>query len=199
LKGARKSRTEWEIMSNEDKVLKEVYSSFEQRLSFDDFQSKLNSLTIDKWNFVRATLLYQQYLKCKECNPNVGMVLLCSCADALQLVAEDRLSKANFMEFYLRYCPAYLRTHSPIDYYKDGKLPRATAPFEKALHFIYKQFRCLYVHKGIGHLETAPLEDTAWHTLLDRIKGEKDVYAVDLPIISEWFGQITFESLFAML
>jgi hypothetical protein len=57
------------MVSNEDTVLKEVYSSFKQRVSFDDFQSKLNSLTIDKWNFVRATLLYQQSLKCKECNP----------------------------------------------------------------------------------------------------------------------------------
>lgn len=177
--------------------MKEVYSSFKEKFSFEDFQSKLNSLAIDKWSFVRATLLYQQSLKCKACNPNVGMALLCSCADTLQLVAEDK-SRANFMEFYQKYCPASYQT-PPIKYYKDGKLPQTTAPFEKALHFIYKRFRCLYVHEGIGHLGAVPKDAITWHTLFDGIKGEKDIYAVDLLKISEWFSQITLESLFAML
>jgi hypothetical protein len=43
------------VLSNEDTTLKEIYSSFKERLSFDDFQSNLNSLTIeDKWNFVQS-------------------------------------------------------------------------------------------------------------------------------------------------
>jgi hypothetical protein len=182
-------------MSNEDTVLKEVYSSFKQRLSFDDFQTKINSLIyIDKWNFVRATLLYQQSLKCRWCNPNITMVLLCSCADAIQL--KETFYK-RFMEFYKMYCPSRFRD-SPIEYMPNGKPPLKTAPFEKALHFICKQFRNMYVHEGIGHLEISP-EHIVTHTFYDKIKGENDIYKVDMLKVVEWFGKITFESLFAML
>ena len=52
-------------MSDEEKVLKEVYSSFEGRLSFDEFRNKFNSLPNDKWNFARAVSLFQQYLNAK--------------------------------------------------------------------------------------------------------------------------------------
>lgn len=163
--------------------------------SFDDFQSKINSsTTIDKWNFVRATLLYQQSLKCRECDPNTAMVLLCSCAEAMQL---EESSYKRFMEFYARYCPSRFR-NSPIEYMPNGKPPLKTAPFEKALRFIYKQFRNMYVHEGIGHLETVP-EGIPWQPFYDRIKDEDDVYEVDKVKIVEWFGKITFESLFAML
>jgi len=185
-------------LSNEDTVLKEVYSSFKQRLSFDDFQSKINSLTIDKWNFVRATLLYQQSLKCTECNPNIGMVLLCSCVDALQLVGGENKSKANFMSFYKKYCPKSLRV-PPMEYYHNGKTPAVTAPFEKTLTFIYKRFRCLYVHEGIGHLDFLP-EMPMEHTLFDKISAEDpDIYSIDMLKIVGWFEEITLESLFAML
>jgi hypothetical protein len=189
-------------LSNEDKILEEVYSSFKERLPFEDFRNRLNSLKIDKWNFVRAILLHQQSVKCTTCNPNVGMVLLCSCADALQLVGEER-SKANFMKFYLDYCPQSLRT-PPIEYYPEGKPqpPPITAPFEKALHYIYKKFRCLYVHKGIGRLDIVP--ETEGITILpfplmDKIKGENEVYLINLEKIPAWFEKVTIESLSAML
>jgi hypothetical protein len=68
-----------------------------------------------------------------------------------------------------------------------------TAPFDKALRYIYKQFRCLYVHEGIGHLTTRGFYDRI------KDKDEKDLYSVDMMKIAEWFRQITFESLFAML
>jgi hypothetical protein len=183
-------------LSDEDNVLKEAYSHFDKRLSFSDFKIRLDALTIDKWNFVRAVLLYNQAVECKECNSNVAMVLMCSCADALQLVGENK-SNANFMRFYLNYCPSHLRT-APIEYYPNGRIPRTTAPFDKGLHYIYKQFRCMYVHEGIGHLTNAP-DGIDWHTLYDRIKNEEDIYSIDMIKILEWFSQITFESLFAML
>jgi len=180
----------------EDKALKEAYPSFKDRLSFEDFKKKVYSLKIlDKWNFVRATLLYQHSLKCENCDPNIKMVLLCSCADALQLVGDDRRSYQNFMHFYKTYCPSQFRI-APIKYF--GKMPLATVPFEKAIRFIYKRFRCLYLHEGVKQLTEVP----KWimsHESIDGIKGEKDIYVVDLLKISEWFGKITFESLFAML
>jgi hypothetical protein len=188
-------------LSNGDTVLKEAYSSFKQRVSFDDFQSKLNSLTIDKLNFVRATLLYQQSLKCKECNPNVEMVLLCSCADAIQLKGE-RNSYNNFKEFYMRYCPSQFKDSQienlPIEYMYNGKPPMKTAPFEKALYFIYKQFRNMYVHEGIKRLRAEDNIDFLFDKLKDK-NGVNDYYKINLPEILNWFEKITFESLFAML
>jgi hypothetical protein len=187
------------VLPSDDTTLKEAYSSFKQRFSFDDFQSKLNSLKNDKWNFVRATLLYQQSLKCEKCNPNVAMVLLCSCADAMQL---EETSHKGFMAFYKTYCPAQFQNslveNSPIEYMPNGKPPLKTAPFEKALHFIYKQFRSMYVHEGKGHLEILP-EHIMAHNFWDTIEGENDIYVVDMLNLVKWFGKITFESLSAML
>jgi len=189
-------------MNNTEAKIKEVYSSFGERLSYDDFKNKLDSLPVDKWNFVRAVLLYQQSVKCSKCNPNVGMSLLCSCADAIQLVGEGK-PKENFMKFYLNYCPLSLRT-SPIKYFPEGKLLPSplTAPFEKALHYIYKQFRCLFVHEGIGRLDIAPeIEGVIMipFPLMDKIKKEKDVYLIDLDKILSWFDRVTIESLSTML
>jgi len=135
-------------LSNEDTILKEVYSSFKQRLSFDDFQSKLNSLPIeDKWNFVRATLLYQQSLKCKQCNPNVAMVFLCSSAEAMQLKNKP---EKRFIEFYKRYCPIRFRKSSPMEYMPNGKPPMVPAPFDISLHCIYELFRCFFFMKELN-------------------------------------------------
>ncbi len=177
-------------MSNGDTVLKQVYSSFSQRLSFDDFQNKINLL--NKWNFVRAVLLYQQAVKCEKCNPNVAIGLLCSCADAMQLGKNPSI---RFKEFYERFCPTNLRD-SPIEYYPKGKIPKKTTPFDKTLRYIYKQFRCRYFHEGIGRLTPAP---DGFDFLCDQIENEKDVYLVDMVKIAEWFRKITFESLFVML
>jgi hypothetical protein len=185
-------------MSDEDKLLKEIYTLFEKRLKFKDFKNKFNALPIDKWNYLRASVLYQNAIKCRRCNPNIATLLLCSCADALQLVGDEGKSKANFMTFYMKFCPPHLRT-PPIDIYLDGKLPKTTAPFDKALNYIYKRFRCLFVHEGIGFMGITVPEGIVWNDLLDGIKGEKDFYSVDMLKISNWFDQITFESLFAML
>jgi hypothetical protein len=185
-------------MSNEEKILKEISPLFEGRLKLEDFVSKFNALPIDKWNFLRACLLYQNALKCKKCNPNIAMLLLCSCADALQLVGDEGKSKANFMTFYTKFCPSQLRT-PPIVFYPDGKLPKTIAPFEKALNLVYKRFRSLFVHEGIGFLGVKVPEGIAWHGLLIGIKNEKDLYSVDMLQVLDWFEKITLGSLFAML
>jgi hypothetical protein len=145
--------------------------------------------------FCQRGLLYQQAVKCKECNPNITVGLLCSCADAMKL---GKTPNTRFKEFYERYCPQKLRK-SPIEYYPNGALPLTPAPFDKALHYIYKQFRCLYVHEGIGRLRIAAPDEIEWNSLLDGIENEKDIYAVNITKIAEWLKQITFESLFAML
>ena len=146
-----------------------------------------------KWNFVRASLLYQQALTCKDCEPNVAMVLLCSCADAMKVAGEKAGSRKNFKKFYMDYCPATLRD-PPIEYYPHGKPPIEIAPFEKALDFIYSKFRCLYVHEGKGRLEPLPAGiEWVGAILLDKYNDE--YYSIDTLKILEWFAKIMVESL----
>lgn len=183
-------------MSNEEKVLSEVYSSFKDRLSFEDFKTRFDLLP-DKWNFARAILLFQQYLKCKDCSPNVGMVLLCSCADALQLVGDEGKSKANFRTLYIKYCPSKYRT-PPITWLSQEKNYESIPFDEKTLNYIYKQFRCSYIHVGIGNIQPLP-EHVYSHHLIGRFGKEKDFFMVDLVEFPKWLGKITFESLYAML
>ena len=185
-------------MSNEEKVLQEIYSSFNHRLDFEDFKRKFSSLPIDKWNFARAILLYQQYLKCKDCNPNVGIVVLCSCADALQLKGGKYYSKANFSEFYSRYCPTEYRK-MPIEHLSREKRNSETIPFDKrALDYIYQEFRCSYTHVGIGSLEPLP-ENIHSHYRIGKFEKEKDFFTIDLIDFPKWFEKVTFESLYALL
>ncbi|MGD0204536.1 MAG: hypothetical protein ABSC20_11615 [Candidatus Bathyarchaeia archaeon] len=184
-------------MSNEDTVLKEAYSSFSQRLSFNDFQNKINLKTLgtDKWNFARAVQQFQEAIKYEESNPDLEIALLCSCAEALQL---EKTSLKRFKEFYLRYCPSNLRT-SPIKYYPNGKVPEITAPFGKALEFIYRQLRSVYIHEGTEHLKPEPIRNGIFGDVIRNKDGTKDFYFFDKMKTLEWFRQITFESLYVML
>ena len=185
-------------MSNHLESLKKAYPLFKSKLTLQEFIPRVNSLETEiKWNFVRASLLYQQALKCKNCEPNVAMALLCSCADAMKIAGGDAGSRENFKKFYLDYCSTDLRG-PPIEYYPNGRLPSQIAPFEKALDFIYSKFRCLYVHEGIGRLENLP-SGVKWisATILDVYNGE--CYNVDTVKILEWFAKITAESLYQFL
>jgi hypothetical protein len=183
---------------SEEKVLQEIYSSFNDRIAFEDFKRKFNSLPMDKWKFARATLLYQQYLKCKDCNPNIGMAVLCSCADALQLKGGKGKSRANFVEFYLKYCPKEYRK-TPIEYLSREKRNSETIPFdERTLKYIYQEFRCSYIHVGIGSLEPLP-ENIHYHYRMGKFEKEKNFFTIDLVDFPKWFEKVTFESLYAFL
>jgi hypothetical protein len=185
-------------LSDEEKVLRDIYSSFENRLSFEEFRSKFNFLPNDKWNFARAVLLFQKYLNCKECDPNIGLVVLCSCADALQLKGGRGKSKANFIEFYLKYCPSEYRK-LPIEYLSRDKRNIETIPFDqKTLGYIYQKFRCSYIHVGIGNIMPL-LKNIYSHHALGKFEKEIDFFMVDLVEFPKWFEKATFESLYAML
>lgn len=185
-------------MTNETKALKSAYPPFAKLLDFDEFSTRVNSLGNEaRWNFVRASLLYQQALKCKGCEPNVAMLLLCSCADALKIAGEGVGSRKNFRELYLKYCPSGLRV-APINFYPNRRPPLQDVPFGRALDLVYSKFRCLYVHEGIGKLELPPEDMKLFmHTSLESYGN--DIYHIDILRILEWFANITFESLRAML
>ncbi len=178
--------------------LKKTYRLYKNRISWINFQNTLNSFPVEKkWAFVRGSLLYGQSLKCKNCNPNIALLLLCSCADTLKLAGQNAGPKRNFKQLYLRYCPMNLRT-PPIEYYPNKIPPRVIVPFDKALDYIYTKFRNLYTHEGIGRLGNLPTNDNIfWYGLLD-VMGN-DTYDVDMLKILEWFSEITMESLFAIL
>jgi hypothetical protein len=175
---------------------KMVFNSFSNRLTWEDFETKLDSLP-KRDNFLNASRLYQQALKCEGCARKVAMVLLCSCADAMQLVGE-RNSRKNFKKFYESCCPNDLRK-PPIKYYLDGKpLTYNDASFGEALDYIYTRFRCSYVHDGIDYLELP--KGLSGYTIIDELRKIKDKHLViDILKILDWFKIITFESLYNFL
>lgn len=184
-------------MSDEIRALEKAYPPFQRRLTFKDFVTKVSSLPIDKWNFVRASLLYQQALKCKGCEPNIAMALLCSCAEALKVAGKKKGSHKNFISFYLTYCPSALGV-PPLEYYPNAKPPAKTAPFDEALDFVYAKFRCLYIHEGKARLAPVPKGIGVFGSfLLD--KFDKEYYRVDTIKLHGWFEKITLESLCNML
>jgi len=111
--------------------LERAYEPFKDRLTLEDFKTKVDALNKKKWDFIRAILLYKQAMKCKDCEPNVAMVLLCSCADAMKVAGEKASSHINFKKFYMDCCPTNIR-NPPIGYYI-GKPTIQTASFEEAL------------------------------------------------------------------
>ena len=93
-------------ISKED--IKKAYIPFRNKLTLAQFAIKFNQLTIDKKRFLRASNLYQQSQKCANCEPNIAMTLLVSCADSLKLHGLNAPRK-NFVAFYKKYCPTNLR------------------------------------------------------------------------------------------
>ena len=151
-----------------------------------------------KWNFVRASVLYQQALKCGKCDPNVAMLLLCSSADSMQLTGK-RKPWGNFEKFYRDYCPSGSR-NPPIKYYATLKPPSILrdASFEEALDYVYARFRCLYTHEGIGRLELPPKGiHLVGSKMLDKFRDKH--YVIDLLSVLGWFASITRESLSKIL
>jgi hypothetical protein len=174
---------------------KRAFNSFSNRLTWEDFETKLASLPLPKRDdFLNASLLYQQALKCEGCAPNVAMLLLCSCAESMQLGEKSRL---RFKKFYADYCPSD-KKNPPIKYYLDERPSTYNdASFEEALDYIYEKFRCFYVHEGADYLENP---NGMIVTLEDKLKETNDrTYVIDLPKILEWFKTITIESLYNFL
>jgi hypothetical protein len=128
------------------------------------------------------------------------MLLLCSCAESLKLKSKSkRKAKQNFKELYLKFCPQHLRT-PPIKYHQNMKCPTVTAPFDKALDYIYSKFRCLYAHEGMGRLHEIKENGNigSIHAFLFDIV-DNDRYSIDLLKVFDWFAGITKSSLFHSL
>jgi hypothetical protein len=179
--------------------IKQTYNMFSNLIKWSEFRAKFGKLSNDeKWRFVRACSLYQQAVKCKKCDQNVSMLLLCSCAESLQLTGK-RAPRRNFKELYLKFCPVPLR-NPPIRYSSNKTSPPTIVPFEKGLDYIYSKFRCLYTHQGMGRLQeiTEPGNVGSLSAFLYDVLGN-DSYSIDLINILDWFIEITQVSLFHLL
>ena len=180
--------------------IKQAYKTFSNLIPWSNFQTKLALLPEKKkWRFIRSSLMYQQAMKCKKCNPNIAMSLLCSCAESLKILGTRVGSRRNFEALYLRHCPQPLRI-APMKYYPNKAVHAVPAPFSKALFYIYKKFRCLYTHEGIGRLQQLKKSGKTHiinNSLLD-VAGN-DAYSIDLLKVLDWFAGITKSSLFQSL
>jgi hypothetical protein len=179
--------------------IEQIHEVFRNRLTLEEFKTKVDALgTNKKWKFIRAVLLYQQALKCKDCGPNVAMVLLCSCAEVIK-VDSSRGSHYNFRKFYVDYCPSNLQV-PPVKYYLSLTPPFniTNASFEEALDYIYSRFRSYFVHQGIGRLELPPTGMTlVGAELMDKFNSK--IFVIDTLNVLDWFTRITGESLFKVL
>jgi Pyruvate/2-oxoacid:ferredoxin oxidoreductase delta subunit len=103
--------------------VKQAYKTFSNLISWSNFQTKLAILPEKKkWRFIRSSLMYQQAMKCKKCNPNIAMSLLCSCAESLKLLGTRAGARRNFETLYLMHCPQPLRI-APMKYYPNKAVP----------------------------------------------------------------------------
>ena len=176
-------------------ILDRLFETFKEGLTPEQFRTKVDALNEKKDNFVRAGLLYQQALKCKDCEPNVSMMLLCSCADSMKLVGRKK-SRENFKKFYKEYSPI-ASSNPPIKYYLDANPSSySDASFEEALDYIYVRFRSLYTHEGRGLLELPKGDSLIGYELMDKLEETSDkCYVIDILKILNWFATMTKDSL----
>ena len=225
-----------------EKFVKEGYGTFSELISEGDFNQLINCLEEEEMkNFLRASLMYQRAIKCRSCDQDVCIALLCSAVEAISggenIVFKDWLvnnrlmelinksegqlrrilNRAyqdyasseenregisyNFRKFLTTYCPEGLK-NPPIKIYKgEGGL------FDITLRAIYSNFRCLYLHEGIGYASTAD------QPLIDKETGEpihliavpllvkvgRKYVSIELTKITDWFAEVIKNSLFQCL
>jgi len=188
--------------------VKSIHSLFKDKHSLENFKAMLDSLPNEKKvNFVNACLLYQQALKCKECKPtgpNIAMLLLCICADAIKITGK-RAPHENFIRFYQTYCPPELKKDIPIERYNpQGELEYTKASFEEALHLIYERFRNPLAHEAKKWFEEGSPKNSILDTRIEAFEkdsktvmryGDKRYHIIDINNLLEWFKKATLESL----
>ena len=176
-------------------IIDQLFEIFKDRLTIEQFRAKVDVLNGKKNNFLNASLLHRQALKCKGCEPNIAMMLLCSCADAMKLVGKGK-PRENFKRFYKDYSPIASRIPPIKCYFDDKPLNYCDPSFDETLEYIYKRFRNLYAHEGTGLLEQPKSPDLIWYGLCDKFEETSNkTYVTDIVRILDWFATITKESL----
>jgi hypothetical protein len=176
-------------------IIDQLFEIFKDGLTLEQFRAKVDALNGKKNNFLNASLLCRQALRCKGCEPNIAMMLLCSCADAMKFVRKGK-PRENFKKFYRDYSPIVSRNPPIMCYFDDKPLIYNVPSFDETLEYIYKRFRNLYTHEGTGLLELPKSPDLIWYGLCDKLEETSNkTYVTDIVRILDWFATITKESL----
>jgi hypothetical protein len=128
-------------------IIDQLFEIFKDGLTLEQFRAKVDALNGKKNNFLNASRLYRQALRCKGCEPNIAMMLLCSCADTMKFVGERR-PRENFKRFYKDYSPIASR-NPPITFYFDDKpLAYYVPSFDETLEYITRDSETYTLTKG---------------------------------------------------
>jgi hypothetical protein len=184
----------------------EEYKTFTEIVSKKDFDKHLRSMEQnDMLCFLRASLMYQRAIKCRACDSDIAITLLCS---AVEVVSGGKPISYNFRRFLLTYCPEELR-NPPVKILK-GKGEN----FEVAVRAIYSNFRSLHLHRGIGYMGMAnKYKGIADKPYIDKktgehihmvgipllLKADGNIISVELTRITDWFASVVKNSLFRYL
>jgi len=84
--------------NSERESVKIAYQLFSERLEKEKFLQLLNALGDLKWNFIRACFLFQQAMKCKNCEQNVALAILCSAVESISSSQPTKIFKDWLIE-----------------------------------------------------------------------------------------------------
>lgn len=99
----------------------------------------------------------------------------------------------NFKRFLLTNCPKELM-NPPMIVHPGCKAPSRAATFEESLSYIYSKFRSLFVHRGIGRLDSSPFKGTLVSSSLLDVHGS-DCFRIDTLKVLDWFTNVVLDSI----
>jgi hypothetical protein len=205
-----------------ENTIKDCSEPFAELLAKKTFEKLFMSLSTDeRARFTNASHMYRRAMKCKNCDGDVCLALLCSTIDA---ISNHRLRvHERFEQFLMEYCPENFRK-SPLVFYQDLKPPedykkiqssldelrkqlreqqKPVNEFERAIDFVYSRFRCYFLHEAVGLAGTHQRSNKIKEPIEDLISPHFDLnYEKSLgipvridPRIVEWFSKAVIVSL----
>lgn len=177
-----------ELTESTKHQLMQAYPVFEDKLSEDDFLSRIIHLgEKDSGNLLRASMAYQDSQKCAHCNQNVAMVLLVFAVEAMKYRKGNR---KRFRKFLLDYCPTELK-----------KVPTENHefPFAKALNHIYNRFRNPYVHEAKPFFPDQEKKNNIQAVAMQLFLYERQWIAIEYKEFLKWFSSVVKRSLYNYL
>ena len=184
------------------KAINDAFVLFCDKVEKEQFARRVESLDESSLNFLRACRIYGQAVKCKSCNRDVAMTMLCS---AVESVAEKGgRPYQKFIKFLTKNCPVPAQTSPMQIFIRKDETRQAT--FEESTSYVYGNFRSLFLHEGIGRvsvelppgLERAGLFSSS---LADKHRHEKveKIYIIELLQVLDWFENVVKQSLWQFL
>jgi hypothetical protein len=175
-----------------------AFTFFSDKVERERFSELINSLGDLKWNFLRACRLYGQAVKCKNCNSDVAMTMLCSAIESMQ--GKESRPYQKFRKFLKQDCPEEFQK-SPMKIFVSKKEVRQ-ATFEESISYIYGNFRSLFLHEGIGRVTVElPVGLKNAYFFSDSLadKYREKYYIIERLEILDWFDRVVKESLWCFL